>query len=128
MVNSISPLGMNFFVFASRIAKTTSRIAMTMLARLRAIAGSKIPDRVKTSSAAATAEVMRDTLLLALKSPINLADQQQDNVNPENKIFFKTAIGGRLPQFPDTSPSLEFRPARIRPSPRTGGSTPRNPS
>ncbi|MPM76561.1 hypothetical protein SDC9_123560 [bioreactor metagenome] len=67
---SIMPLGMNFLVFARRIANTTRSAAMIRSASPRERLGWSSPGiAVITRSAAATAEVISETRLLALKKP-----------------------------------------------------------
>ncbi len=71
VITSIKPLGMNFLVFASRIANTTSNAAMITSANPRASPGPSSPGIVVTISAAAEmADVISDTLLPAFRKPI----------------------------------------------------------
>ncbi|HEX7577940.1 MAG TPA: hypothetical protein VF430_07895 [Verrucomicrobiae bacterium] len=72
VTTSIRPLGIHLFVFARRTAKTTSSIAIIMFASFPRNDESKIPGTaVRIKIAANTADVMSDTLLFALKNPIN---------------------------------------------------------
>src|ERR1017187_8133647 len=69
VITSIKPLSMNFLVFPSRIAKTTSNAAMMMSATARPTPGVKKPGIAVTISAAAdTADVISDILLTDRKS------------------------------------------------------------
>jgi len=64
--------GHDFFVFARRIAKTTSSSAIIIFASFPRNDESKIPGMaVRIKTAANTADVMSDTLLFALKKPIS---------------------------------------------------------
>jgi len=67
---NINPLGMNFFVFANRIANTTIKAAMIICARLVLTLASKMRIVVTISSAAEIADVISETLLPAFKNPI----------------------------------------------------------
>ena len=72
MITSIKPLGMNFLVFVSRIANTTSNAAMITSAKPLATAGPNSPGiAVRINAAADTADVISDTLLPAFRNPIS---------------------------------------------------------
>jgi len=71
VITSSIPLGINFLVLASRIAKTTNKTAMITSARLRLDATVKTPGSVaRINKAAAIEDVIKETLLPALRNPI----------------------------------------------------------
>lgn len=69
---NIMPLGMNFLVFVSRMANTTSNAAIMISAAACLKPGWKTVFKVvRIRSAAETAEVIRETLLPAFKNPMS---------------------------------------------------------